>query len=405
MVQPPNTVASYCVLARCPLGGAPEADDAAALAAYFNAATRFGALSDAWAEVDARYAAVRKVVGGARVLLQAREGKKREAGVGWRDWVAQKVGCRLAAGRRPRLATPPTHPSANFLSQDPLECLISFICSSNNSIPRITSMVERLCTDYGTRLACAASLGGEGDQPSRPYHAFPTLDQLAAASEADLRAAGFGYRAKYVAGTVGTLAAKPGGGDAWLLSLREAAYADAAAALCELPGVGPKVAACVCLFALNKHAAVPVDTHVWQLAVRYYTPQLRGKAINKAAMDVVERAFVDRFGEHAGADKMVGGGGRGRTREVGERLDGGGLGSGEGWRVEVGSALAPRHCSPPPRSFPSPRSFPHLPPPTRLGPQCAVHCRTGVRQEAAGRGGRRGGRRQRWQQRQRVGRQ
>ena len=183
MVQPPNTVASYCVLARCPLGGAPEADDAAALAAYFNAATRFGALSDAWAEVDARYAAVRKVVGGARVLLQAREGKKREAGVGWRDWVAQKVGCRLAAGRRPRLATPPTHPSANFLSQDPLECLISFICSSNNSIPRITSMVERLCTDYGTRLACAASLGGEGDQPSRPYHAFPTLDQLAAASE------------------------------------------------------------------------------------------------------------------------------------------------------------------------------------------------------------------------------
>ena len=312
MVQPPNTVASYCVLARCPLGGAPEADDAAALAAYFNAATRFGALSDAWAEVDARYAAVRKVVGGARVLLQAREGKKREAGVGWRDWVAQKVGCRLAAGRRPRLATPPTHPSANFLSQDPLECLISFICSSNNSIPRITSMVERLCTDYGTRLACAASLGGEGDQPSRPYHAFPTLDQLAAASEADLRAAGFGYRAKYVAGTVGTLAAKPGGGDAWLLSLREAAYADAAAALCELPGVGPKVAACVCLFALNKHAAVPVDTHVWQLAVRYYTPQLRGKAINKAAMDVVERAFVDRFGEHAGADKMVGGGGAGQ---------------------------------------------------------------------------------------------
>ena len=38
----------------------------------------------------------------------------------------------------------------------------------------------------------------------------------------------------------------------------------------------PQVAACVCLFSLDKHAAIPVDTHVWQLACRYYTPQLKG---------------------------------------------------------------------------------------------------------------------------------
>lgn len=37
-----------------------------------------------------------------------------------------------------------------------------------------------------------------------------------------------------------------------------------------------QVAACVCLFSLDKHAAIPVDTHVWQLAARYYTPHLKG---------------------------------------------------------------------------------------------------------------------------------
>lgn len=41
-----------------------------------------------------------------------------------------------------------------------------------------------------------------------------------------------------------------------------------------------QVAACICLFALDKHEAIPVDTHVWQLAVRYYTPHLKGETPN-----------------------------------------------------------------------------------------------------------------------------
>lgn len=32
-------------------------------------------------------------------------------------------------------------------------------------------------------------------------------------------------------------------------------------------GIGPKVAACVALFSLDKHEAIPVDTHVWQVCV------------------------------------------------------------------------------------------------------------------------------------------
>lgn len=45
--------------------------------------------------------------------------------------------------------------------------------------------------------------------------------------------------------------------------------------LCSLPGVGPKVADCVCLMSLDKHDAIPIDTHIWQIAVRDYLPHLK----------------------------------------------------------------------------------------------------------------------------------
>ena len=37
------------------------------------------------------------------------------------------------------------------------------------------------------------------------------------------------------------LLVKPGGGQEWLLSLRGMPYREASEALCELPGIGPKV--------------------------------------------------------------------------------------------------------------------------------------------------------------------
>ena len=72
-------------------------------------------------------------------------------------------------------------------------------------------------------------------------------------------------RAKYITGTVDVLQSKPDGGAQWLLSLRKLNLQEAIDALCTLPGVGPKVAACIALFSLEQHHAIPVDTHVWQV--------------------------------------------------------------------------------------------------------------------------------------------
>lgn len=73
-------------------------------------------------------------------------------------------------------------------------------------------------------------------------------------------------RAKYITGTVDALQSKPGGGLEWLTSLRKLDLQRAIEALCTLPGVGPKVAACVALFSLDQHHAIPVDTHVWKVS-------------------------------------------------------------------------------------------------------------------------------------------
>jgi 8-oxoguanine DNA-glycosylase Ogg len=246
----------YLVLARG--AGAAASGDAAALADYFNLSTPLAPLAARWAAADARFAALA-----------------------------------------------PHLPGARMLRQDPVECLLSFVCSQNNHISRIHGMVSKLAARYGTPLVVeggAAPLnGGAHVSTEAPeFHAFPTLEQLGAATEEELRAAGFGYRAKFIVGAVAQLAAQEGGGAAWLRGLRAAPAADAAAALTALPGVGPKVAACVALFALDKHGAIPVDVHVWSLAQRYYAPQLRGKSLTPKLHGVVQEAFQGVFGEYAG---------------------------------------------------------------------------------------------------------
>ncbi|XP_014674304.1 PREDICTED: N-glycosylase/DNA lyase-like isoform X1 [Priapulus caudatus] len=178
-----------------------------------------------------------------------------------------------------------------MLRQDPVENLFSFICSSNNNIARIAGMVERMCTRYGEPLPV---VGGA------TYHAFPGVAALAADGvEGELRALGFGYRAKYVAASARWIAAN--GGEAWLRGLRGVPYARAHAELTKLTGVGAKVADCVCLMSLDKTGAIPVDTHVWQIASRDYMPHLKKvKSVNDKVYKEIGEFFRDLFGPYAG---------------------------------------------------------------------------------------------------------
>jgi N-glycosylase/DNA lyase len=180
-------------------------------------------------------------------------------------------------------------PGVRVLQQDPWECLVSFICSSNNNIPRITQMVERLRRQYGNPILTIASSSSspsspnnkdEIDEPPITFYSFPSLKDMISAgvTEDDLRTkCGMGYRAKYILGTMKLLGEK--GGEVYLhnslgIDEMEEQYDDRHLALrdklCEFPGVGRKVADCVALFSLRGDSCIPVDTHVWNIARRDY---------------------------------------------------------------------------------------------------------------------------------------
>jgi N-glycosylase/DNA lyase len=151
-------------------------------------------------------------------------------------------------------------PGVRMVDQDPWECLISFICSSNNNIPRISKMLSAIRMQYGEPLL---TIGGD------TFYSFPSLEQLSKASDAELRASGMGYRAKYIMETMHILQGH--GGESYLRELQQ--MDDAAVVqekLCEFCGVGRKVADCVALFSMRQQDAIPVDIHVWNIALRDY---------------------------------------------------------------------------------------------------------------------------------------
>ncbi|NXB17609.1 OGG1 lyase, partial [Rhagologus leucostigma] len=186
-------------------------------------------------------------------------------------------------------------PGVRVLRQDPVECLFSFICTSNNHISRITAMIERLCQAFGRRLCCL---------DSRPFYAFPSLSALTGAdAEARLRTLGFGYRAKFISGSARAIA--EGLGTEGLCQLRTVPYAEARRVLCALPGVGAKVADCVCLLSLDKAEAVPVDTHVWHIARQRYGMALGGKNLTPRAYQEIGDFFRGLWGLHAGWAQAV----------------------------------------------------------------------------------------------------
>ncbi|MCE5324169.1 hypothetical protein LLG46_12760 [bacterium] len=176
-----------------------------------------------------------------------------------------------------------------LLRQDPTEALFSFVCSAANNIPRIMGAVETLAVTYG-ELVC--ELGGSC------YYAFPTPEAIASADPAALHNnKALGFRGRLVRNVALEIVKR---GSGWLSSLREASYADDKQVLLELPGVGPKIADCVCLFSLDKDEAVPVDTHVRQLAHRLFLPDLKARTITDNVYRCISCTFGSRYGKYAG---------------------------------------------------------------------------------------------------------
>ena len=180
-------------------------------------------------------------------------------------------------------------PGIRILRQDPEECFFAFLCASVAPIARIRGMLTAVAAEYGTPH-------GDG------WTQFPNAARLAAASETRLRDLGLGFRARRIVEAATLLAQQP---ENHIAALRSASHTDAKQALTRFFGVGEKIADCICLFALNKDGAIPVDTHIWRIARARYAPELAGNSLTPANYAKVTAAFHAHFGLMAGWAQQI----------------------------------------------------------------------------------------------------
>lgn len=167
---------------------------------------------------------------------------------------------------------------------------MSFICSQNNNIKRIFSLVKTLRQTYGSKINCTS-------EHAEDQFAFPTLAQMKKATDAELRALGFGYRAPYIIKSLDMIEEK--GGEEFLLGLRQESLEKCREELTELHGVGNKVADCIALFSLDQASCVPVDTHVFQIAKKFKF--ISGSTtLTASTYQQINEAFVKKYGDKAG---------------------------------------------------------------------------------------------------------
>lgn len=141
-----------------------------------------------------------------------------------------------------------------ILNQDPFETIISFIISANNQIPRIKKSIDLIAKTYGEKI--------DGD-----YYSFPSPQVLSQADPKDIREiCRVGFRDVRIVETSKMIFNK----DIDLNLIKDLNREDSRKLLIELPGVGPKVADCILLFAFDKDDAFPVDVWVKRVMEHFY---------------------------------------------------------------------------------------------------------------------------------------
>lgn len=147
------------------------------------------------------------------------------------------------------------YPGLRILRQEPWECLIAYILSAQSPIKRIGENVTALADRFGDPIASGV-------------RAFPTPQQLAAASQEEISQELTGFHRYAV--SISRAAKEVAHGRLDLDGLARMNYAQAKKDLKQCYGVGDKVADCVLLFSLDKPEAFPIDRHIRNALAGYF---------------------------------------------------------------------------------------------------------------------------------------
>lgn len=151
-----------------------------------------------------------------------------------------------------------------LVRQDPWECLVSYMCSSNNTIRNITNSIRRMCECFGNEI-------------EKGFYSFPTPESLSDVPSCDMSRCRLGFRAMRILKVASMIA----NGDFDLGAIRALSLSEGRKELVKIEGVGNKIADCVLLFAYGKLDSFPVDTHIEQIMERYYGFNFRGPKSKK----------------------------------------------------------------------------------------------------------------------------
>lgn len=164
------------------------------------------------------------------------------------------------------------------------ECLATFITSSMKQVAHIRTMSLYLRVHFGRHVGRIGAVD---------LFSYPTSDRIAALTAGDLRAGGLGWRAENLLATARLVAE----GRVDLEAIRSLDDAAALAALRALPGVGPKVANCVLLFAYERLGAFPID--VWIERVLRATYFQRKRKVTAGRLREFSATYFGPFGGYA----------------------------------------------------------------------------------------------------------
>ena len=175
-----------------------------------------------------------------------------------------------------------------ILQQDPFQCLISFIISSNSNIQKIKTNLETISKKFGTKVRFQ----------NQDFFLFPKPEELAKVTIKELRNCGVGYRAKFVKDAANMVFSNKINFE----NLQKSNYQETKKKMCIIPGVGNKVADCIMLFSLNKLEAFPLDRWIIRILEKYYPNkfQINTKTITEKQYDILHKKIVDYFGPNAG---------------------------------------------------------------------------------------------------------
>jgi N-glycosylase/DNA lyase len=168
-----------------------------------------------------------------------------------------------------------------IIRQPKWECLTTFICSSMKQVAHIRQISLALRKRFGERRRI-------GDQL---VYTFASPQRLAQASQKQLIECKLGYRAKTLRATARLVSSGQADLEAW------SALSDAELRkqLCALPGVGPKIANCVMLFAYERLRAFPIDVWIERVLRQHY---FSGR--KKMTAQRLREFSESYFGQHGG---------------------------------------------------------------------------------------------------------